>query len=85
MSGTLLCIDHESRSLPRYSMSNKVKRPLKLSMPGLWANTQLTISVHDQFRSVPDQSIDYIFIDPPFGTNLHYSELNFFWESWLKF
>lgn len=29
-------------------------------------------------------SMDYIFIDPPFGANLMYSELNFIWESWLK-
>ena len=28
-------------------------------------------------------SMDYIFIDPPFGGNLMYSELNFLWESWL--
>lgn len=33
---------------------------------------------------VPDNSIDYIFTDPPFGHNLMYSELNFIWESWLK-
>ncbi|WP_230199100.1 DNA methyltransferase [Risungbinella massiliensis] len=26
---------------------------------------------------------DYIFLDPPFGANLMYSELNFLWESWL--
>jgi len=31
-----------------------------------------------------DNSIDYIFTDPPFGSNLMYSELNFIWESWLK-
>ncbi|BBD77930.1 DNA methyltransferase [Hydrogenophilus thermoluteolus] len=31
-----------------------------------------------------DNSIDYIFTDPPFGGNLMYSELNFLWESWLK-
>ncbi|MBF4800026.1 MULTISPECIES: DNA methyltransferase [Aeromonas] len=30
-----------------------------------------------------DEVIDYIFIDPPFGSNLNYSELNFLWESWL--
>jgi len=34
--------------------------------------------------SIPDSSIDYIFTDPPFGSNLNYSELNFIWESWLK-
>lgn len=30
-----------------------------------------------------ESSVDYIFIDPPFGANLMYSELNFLWESWL--
>ena len=28
--------------------------------------------------------MDYIFIDPPFGSNLNYSELAILWESWLK-
>lgn len=31
-----------------------------------------------------ENKIDYMFIDPPFGSNLMYSELNFLWESWLK-
>ena len=31
-----------------------------------------------------DNSIDYIFTDPPFGSNLMYSELNFLTESWLR-
>ena len=34
--------------------------------------------------SVPDNSVDYIFTDPPFGDNLMYSELSFMWEAWLK-
>ncbi|NMA74018.1 MAG: site-specific DNA-methyltransferase [Bacteroidales bacterium] len=34
--------------------------------------------------SLRDESVDYIFIDPPFGANLMYSELNFLWENWLK-
>lgn len=33
---------------------------------------------------LPDNSLDYVFIDPPFGANLNYSELNFLWEAWLK-
>ena len=33
---------------------------------------------------IPDNTIDYLFIDPPFGANIMYSELNFLWESWLK-
>ena len=31
-----------------------------------------------------DNSIDYIFTDPPFGGNIMYSEISFNWESWLK-
>ncbi|MBS3994301.1 MAG: DNA methylase [Alkaliphilus sp.] len=34
--------------------------------------------------NVPNNSIDYIFTDPPFGSNLNYAELSFIWESWLK-
>lgn len=31
-----------------------------------------------------DNSVDYIFTDPPFGANIMYSELNFVHEAWLK-
>lgn len=33
--------------------------------------------------TIPDSSIDYIFTDPPFGSNLMYSELNLLLESWF--
>lgn len=33
--------------------------------------------------TIPSNSIDYIFVDPPFGGNLMYSELNFLWETRL--
>lgn len=33
---------------------------------------------------INNNSIDYIFTDPPFGANIMYSELNFLPESWLK-
>lgn len=39
---------------------------------------------HTVETTVLDNSIDYIFTDPPFGSNLMYSELNFLWEAWLK-
>jgi 16S rRNA G966 N2-methylase RsmD len=34
--------------------------------------------------SIPDASIDYVFIDPPFGDNLNYAQLNMLWEGWLR-
>jgi len=33
--------------------------------------------------SIPDNSIDYVFTDPPFGGNINYSEMNYLWEAWL--
>ena len=36
------------------------------------------------FRYIPDDSIDYVFVDPPFGDNIIYSELSFLYESWLR-
>ena len=32
---------------------------------------------------LPDNSIDFIFTDPPFGANINYSEMNIIWESWI--
>lgn len=32
---------------------------------------------------LPDNCIDLIFTDPPFGANINYSEMNMLWESWL--
>ena len=33
---------------------------------------------------VPENSIDYIYIDPPFGANIIYSEMNSILEGWIK-
>lgn len=33
---------------------------------------------------INNSSIDYMFIDPPFGANIMYSELSSVWEGWLK-
>jgi len=33
---------------------------------------------------IPSGSVDYVFVDPPFGDNLAYAELNFGWEAWLR-
>ncbi|KIT16372.1 DNA methyltransferase [Jannaschia aquimarina] len=32
---------------------------------------------------LPENSVDLIFTDPPFGGNINYSEMNILWESWL--
>ncbi len=32
---------------------------------------------------LPDQSVDYVFTDPPFGSNLFYADMALFQEAWL--
>lgn len=32
---------------------------------------------------LPERSIDYVFTDPPFGSNIFYSDMNLFQEAWL--
>ena len=32
---------------------------------------------------IPDGSVDYVFTDPPFGSNIFYADCNLIWESWL--
>jgi len=50
--------------------------------------TRLTQNACIQVRSastlgIPANSVDYIFVDPPFGKNIMYSELNHLYEVWL--
>lgn len=33
--------------------------------------------------SIPDKSVQYVFTDPPFGSNIYYSDMNLFQEAWL--
>ncbi|MBN2287369.1 MAG: hypothetical protein JXI43_13040, partial [Tissierellales bacterium] len=44
----------------------------------------VSTSSMSKFAEIPDEVMDYIFLDPPFGSNLNYSEINFLWESWIK-
>jgi DNA modification methylase len=37
-----------------------------------------------EFSGAGSESVDYLFVDPPFGGNIMYSELNFLWEAWLR-
>jgi DNA modification methylase/rubredoxin len=70
-------------SLP-YILDGKIKRLSSiLKKSSLYSKQVLTTQDSSSF-DLPSDSFDYIFIDPPFGANLNYSELNFLWESWLK-
>ena len=58
----------------------------KMIKSGFQSANSTTISTQSvtKVSSIPNNSIDYIFTDPPFGSNLNYSELSYFWESWIR-
>lgn len=50
-----------------------------------WDTSDNIVSTNGaQISEISDNSIDYIFTDPPFGSNFIYSELNFLTEAWLR-
>jgi 16S rRNA G966 N2-methylase RsmD len=63
-------------------MRRKLRHFQKLDSPQN-QNAVATSSCTD-LSTIPKGSVDYIFVDPPFGHNLMYSELNYRWEAWLR-
>ncbi len=57
-------------------------RAMKSGIIGI--NACVTTQSATCMRQIPENTVDYIFTDPPFGSNINYSELNYIWEAWLK-
>lgn len=83
LSGTLYMSSMISESTPRVAFEGKIKR-----FASALSQNKKTVSVVSLNSTtqclIGDNTVDYIFTDPPFGGNLNYSELSFLWEAWLK-
>lgn len=44
---------------------------------------QYDLASADRLDHLPAESVDYVFTDPPFGSNIFYSDMNLFHEAWL--
>ncbi|HPM09242.1 MAG TPA: DNA methyltransferase [Paludibacter sp.] len=82
LSGTLYIGSQVSESNVFVAYENKLKKLIQ-AFKDVSENSLIFISSSED-SSIVSASIDYIFTDPPFGSNLMYSELNFLWEAWLK-
>lgn len=77
LSGTLYIGSHIVEVPPRYILDGKAKR-LKSAL----YKSSVRAFVSTASASAKDAvQADFIFTDPPFGGNLNYSELSFFWEA----
>jgi len=49
-----------------------------------WGRSVVVTTGSATSMPIANDSFDYLFLDPPFGANIQYSDLNFLWEAWLK-
>ncbi len=85
LSGTLYIGSQIVEASPQYILQGKISKLTKLFSRFHPEEGNVCISTSSTTETgLPSDSIDYIFTDPPFGSNLAYSELNFFWEAWMR-
>ncbi len=53
------------------------------STPSVAGNVMITTGSSTSLP-VPDASVDYVFVDPPFGENIYYSDLAYLVEAWHR-
>lgn len=44
---------------------------------------EVAVGSATDLTGVPCRSVDYVFTDPPFGSNIFYADCNLVWEAWL--
>lgn len=68
---------------PWHNLDGKVGRLISAFKKYLGVNGGACVSTASATRiPINDNSIDYVFTDPPFGENIYYADLNFLVESW---
>ena len=81
MSGTLYVSPLWVEISPFYFINEKLRAHNSLNLPKAKSACISCGSTGELL--IPNNTIDYIFTDPPFGANLQYSELNAVSEAWL--
>lgn len=86
VSGTMfipsLWTENSSRKLLGYKINDFKKLNKLTDINALNVVVEANTTSNNSMKK--QNTVDYIFTDPPFGANLMYSELNFLWEAWLK-
>ncbi len=83
LSGTLYVGAMQSEVAPWYSLTGKIRRLRVLETVG--RHDCAVVSCGDTATiPLPSTGLDYVFVDPPFGSNIIYSDLSIVWEAWLR-
>jgi DNA modification methylase len=71
-----------SEANPYAAYKNKLRRIVAAIGELKQTNSNLIQTCSASAMVISDNTVDYIFTDPPFGENIYYSDLNYFIESW---
>ena len=82
LSNTLYVSSTPTEISPLYFIESKIKDLTFLNKVE-YSNLS-EIHSATSLNHIMANSIDYIFTDPPFGANIMYSELNYYYEAWNK-
>ena len=82
LSGTLYIPSFQAEINIISLLRDKLESLLNLAM--LRSDACVSTQSATSLDNIGGNTIDYVFVDPPFGDNLQYSELNFIQEAWLK-
>lgn len=85
LSGVFYVASIMSEVSPWYNLQGKLDRLHKTFSGYRLSEGASLLQTHSlsSIKQIPDNSVDYIFTDPPFGENIYYSDLNILIESWL--
>jgi DNA modification methylase/transcriptional regulator with XRE-family HTH domain/predicted RNA-binding Zn-ribbon protein involved in translation (DUF1610 family) len=86
LTGTLYIPQLSSEANVLEVMRNKIEqlqRYYRAYRPGSTDLPSLLLGSATDLDLIPDGSVDYVFTDPPFGSNIYYADCNLIWESWL--
>ena len=70
-------------SMPK-QLTDALENAKKVFLNETFSKVLVSTQSATDLSNIPNNTVDYIFTDPPFGGNLCYSELNYIWESWLS-
>lgn len=83
MTGTFFFPSLNWEFTPAETLKRKLNSFTETNYDGR-GNSIVSQSSATNLSMIADNSIDYIFVDPPFGANIMYSELSSIWEGWLR-
>jgi 16S rRNA G966 N2-methylase RsmD len=85
LSGVYYVASQHAECTPWYILDGKLKRLGGAFERQFAASGRSAVTTGDAaLMPLADNSLDYIFTDPPFGENIYYADLNFLVESWHR-